>query len=104
GHEDAFPRCEHLELFDGLGHLVAAQLQEVVDAEVCVVTTDVDDSRLTTDATLHREPPEITGRISTSSSSSRRASPGTRVPPRITSTDSRLRSSFTSSEAMVMGP
>ena len=76
-----------------LAHLVAAELEEVLGAEVGVVAADVDDRRLAAHAALHAAPPEMTGRISTTSSSASTASPGTSVSPRMTSTDSRLSSS-----------
>ena len=53
-------------------------------AEVGVVAADVDDGRPLAHGALHVAPPEMTGRISTTSPSSRSASPGTSVSPRIT--------------------
>ena len=64
---------EHVVVLDRLGDLAPAQLDEVLDAEVGVVARQVDDRRprLGTyrDGTSLHTPPEITGRISTVSSS-----------------------------------
>src|SRR5690606_2761961 len=96
--------ADHVELLDGLGDLVAAEAQEVLDAEVGVVAADVDDGRAAADGALHAAPPEITGLISTTSSSSSTPSPGTKVSPLITSTDSRFSSSRWSSTFTLVGP
>ena len=53
-----------------LRHLVAAELEEVLRAEVGVVAPDVDDRRPLAHGALHAAPPEMTGRISTTSASS----------------------------------
>ena len=68
-------RCDHLEVVDRLDHLAAAELHEVLGTEVGVVPRQVDDRRTPTGSALrtgghHHAPPEITGRISTTSSSS----------------------------------
>ena len=49
--------CEHVEVLDGAGHLVAAQPQEVLRAEVGVVAPDVDDRRLLAHGALHCRTP-----------------------------------------------
>ena len=71
GHGDERPLVglQHVEVLDGPGHLVAAQPQEVLGAEVGVVAPDVDDRRLLAHGALHAAPPEMTGRISTVSAS-----------------------------------
>src|SRR5690606_14289086 len=93
GDQDALAGAEHGEVVDGPAHLLPAVVDEVGRAEVGVVAPDADDRRPAAHPALHDAPPEITGRISTSSSSSRTASPGTSSPPRITSTVSRWTSS-----------
>src|SRR5690606_12316466 len=103
-HEDAVVGSEHAVLGDRLGDLVTAEPQEVLAAEVGVVAAQVDDGLAPADGALHEAPPEITGRISTVSSSDSTASPATRVSPRTTSTDSRLRSSWRRSLVTEIGP
>src|SRR5690606_959457 len=116
GDEDPFARGDHVELVDGLLHLVAAEPQEVLGAEVRVRASDVDDRPVTAHAALHRgatsagvgsgptAPPEMTGRISIRSSSSSLVSPGTISPLRMTSTDSRFSSSRSSRTETSIGP
>src|SRR5205085_3910022 len=63
---------EHAVLVDGLADLLAEELQEVGRAECRVVPPQLDGGGPTTLATLHAStpaPPDITGRISSSSSS-----------------------------------
>ncbi len=72
-HQHLVVGREHLEMLDRLDHLAPAQLQEVLGAEVGVVSGQVDDRRSAAGAALrtggdHQTPPEITGRISTVSS------------------------------------
>src|SRR5438270_711133 len=79
-------------------------MQEAVFAECRAVPAYLDDGRLAAGLALHRQPPLMTGRISMTSSSARVASPVTRLSPRITSTDSRLRPSDLTRSATRSGP
>src|SRR5262249_35727679 len=90
--EDALAGLDHPVAADGLRRLLATMRDEVLGAEVGVVPGQVDHGRAPADATLHHAPPESTGRTSTVSVSARSSSPGTSVPSRMTSTDSRLSS------------
>ena len=92
GHEHAISRLEHVELRNGLGGLVSAQLEKVLAAEIRIVTPDVDDRRRDTRGTS-RAHPEMTERISTTASAASIVSAGTSVPSSITRWLSRLRSS-----------
>ena len=92
--EDPIVGLQHVEVVDRLGHLAAAELLQVLGTEVGVVPRQVDHRRALAHLALaadrrHDRPPEMTGRTSIVSSSSRRASPGTSVPLQITRCDSR---------------
>ena len=78
----------HVEVLDRPPHLLAAVPEEAVGAEARVVARHVDDRRLAAPPALHAAPPDMTGRISTTSSSCRRSSWVASVSLRITSTDS----------------
>src|SRR4029078_13449292 len=103
-HEGTLVAAEHRVVVDGLLGLVPAQAEEVLGAEVGVVAPDVDDGRLAAHPALHVAPPEMTGRISTTSAPPSTASPGMRVPSLMTSTGSRLSSRRLRSAATLIGP
>src|SRR5262249_54534894 len=104
-HEHPVVGAHHVELGDRASHLVVHELEEVLLAEVGVVAAHVDDGRTTAGPALHRpKPPEITGRTSISSASSSMASPGTRVPLRITNTVSRWMSRRCRTATKLTGP
>ena len=67
--EHPLPRFEHAVRVDGAADLFVAVVDEVLLAERRVVSAHVDDRRAFADPTLHRAPPEMTGRISTAASS-----------------------------------
>src|SRR5262245_10095676 len=104
GDEHPLPRCEHSMCVNGAAHLLLAMAEEVFATECGVVAAHVHDRRLTTHAALHAAPPEITGRISTASASSIRASRVTSSSPTMTSTDSGFSSRCCSSDRTVIGP
>src|SRR5215211_379412 len=104
GHDDALAGANHVVVLDGPADLLAAVLQEVVAAEGGVVPADVEHRRAPAHTALHAAPPEVTGRISTTSVSDSRASRVTSVSPWMTSTDSGLTSSCSSSAETVSGP
>src|SRR6266536_3539062 len=104
GHDDALAGTDHVVILDGAADLLGAVLHEVVTAERGVVPADIEHRRRPADAALHVAPPEVTGRISTTSVSDSRASRVTSVSPWMTSTDSGLTSSRSSSAETVSGP
>src|SRR5690242_10089992 len=77
---------------------------EAVGTEAGVVTAYVDNGRGPARAALHSEPPDITGRISTTDASATVVSPVTRVPSTMTSTDSLLSSSRSRRRDTTTGP
>src|SRR5690349_14929626 len=89
---------------DDATHLLVAVVQEAVLAECGPMAPDLDDGRFTAGLALHRLPPLMTGRISMTSSSARVASPVTRLSPRMTKTDSRLRPRDLTRSATRSGP
>ena len=98
-------RREHVEVLDGLAHLLAAVARGSAPRRSwrCGGGTSMTAGpRHTRHFTRHL--PEMTGRISTSSASASSASPGTRVSLRMTSTDSRLMSSVRQQRRHAHGP
>src|SRR5206468_6521365 len=74
-HQYPIARLDHVEVVEGLAHLLPAVVQEAVPAEPGIVAADVDDRRRPATSTLHAGPPETTGRIWTWSSSPSCTSP-----------------------------
>src|SRR5229473_1896962 len=86
GHQHTLVAREHAVLADRLAHLVAEELQVVVDAKGGVVAPQLDGGAVAALAALHARPPDITGRSSMTSSSRSSWSAVTRSSPRMTST------------------
>src|SRR5215467_1272843 len=87
GYQHGLVEGDHPMLADGLGDLLAEELQEVRRAEGRVVTRQLDDRARPALAALHWAlPPDITGRTSSSSPSPTTSSAVRRSLPRITST------------------
>src|SRR5690606_26185548 len=104
GDQDPLVGADHGVVLDRLGHLVAAEAEEVLGAEVGVVPADVDDRGLAADGALHAAPPEITGLISITSSSARTPSPGARGSARVTKAHSRFSSGCVRRALTGVGP
>src|SRR5204863_9257564 len=84
--EDPIPLVEHVVMTDRSLHLSAEDDEEAVLAERAVVPADLDRGGAGAPPALHDQPPEMTGRTSTSSPSAIRSSRVTSSPARITST------------------
>src|SRR5690606_21636426 len=90
-HQDAVVGAEHAELLDGPPDLPLEELDEVLAAEGGVVAAQVDDGLAPALDAPHRpDPPEMAGRISTSTSPSTTSSGVSRVSPQMTMTVSGL--------------
>ena len=66
-HEHTLTATDHREVVDRAAHLLTEMMEETVPAEPRVVASDLDHGRPATAPALQQQPPEITGRISTSS-------------------------------------
>lgn len=67
-----------------LDDLSTAQLEEMLSAKIRIVSREIDDGRFPAHSAFHAAPPEMTGRISTTSSAAKRESPEINDPFRMT--------------------
>src|SRR5665213_358110 len=103
GHQDSVAGLDHVEMIDRAPDLLSAVAEEARAAIPGVVAAHLDDGRLATTTALHLAPPDMTGLISTTSSSCRCSSCVASVSLRMTITDSGTMSSSRSKRPTFRG-